>query len=315
MNAVAMVTRVDRVDVSAVLRGEISPQDAMARGVGDTYERRMTLLGRKYPMPRQEDVSWYAPETPQKEPQRAATADLSATTQKDGGYFSRMGKILGLVKGASPTVEIANDKTLEKDKIMPALKGVKVACQAVDEIFSGRSTHVICATKRPQEAGASSVDAGYDIFGSGVMAGYYALSKEGVSRIVVVDFGTTRDAGLREMVAGIPGMLLVSVAVGRAALGQKDLKIADNIKDVGLPSKATEDDLSRLFEKMISHSVRDFHPDLLILSLRPDEVSFGEYVSRIMAELAAQYANNRYVCILEGVENEAVVAKFRGDQA
>lgn len=298
--SVSMVTRIERVDVESLFResGSSSPVSMHGDHFDAVFERRMSRASESFPVAAREDVSW----------------------KEDQGYLAKMARILVTVKESSRKNKVADGQAvaIDRNALLPALRGVRAACQAVDDILSGGVRQVICATRVDalHRDGLSDV-AGYNMFGNAVIAAFYALSKPNVARVAIIDFDMERDPAMIDFVSKVPDFLFISVSAGRPSVGGAGKEAgASNIHQVVLPRFCHSDDAGQIFDGQVGRLIREFAPDFVFLSLRPDRYRggadgvSGEFVHEKVFTMVQGGGESRYICILEAVEDDSVVENY-----
>ncbi|MDD3019746.1 MAG: hypothetical protein PHX61_02045 [Alphaproteobacteria bacterium] len=290
-----MMTRVERVD--ARFQQNPSEHTHLQTHDEDNFERRMSKIGHAFPVAKGVDVSWGSNEME---------------------FFSKLGRVLSLVEENAGTIDVDEITKIERASLLPALRGVCVACQAVDEIVSGKSRQVVCATRTDPEQGGKQETVAYRIFGNAAIAAHYALSKKSLKRIVLVDFNLDHGQEIRSLIVQNPDIMLMSVKVGGKIGMVRDPTAPDRIFEVGLPKLCHQNDLDKIFETLIGHEIEIFSPDLIFLSLRPEkdgrdtpDILKGEFMNDKIFSLAERYTKGRYVCILEGITDDLFIDKFK----
>ncbi|MDY0029148.1 MAG: hypothetical protein RBR86_04300 [Pseudobdellovibrionaceae bacterium] len=274
---ISMVTRVERI---AMPFGE-SYQNTDLNKFDKAFERRLSWIEQKFPVKKAEDLSW---------------------SGEENEYFARMGRVLSMIG----TDDEASGAKISRKSVLPALKGVKSACQAVDDIISGKANQVVCATRLKSEERDYHDDAiGYTIFGNAALAAQYALAKNSISRVAIVDFDVDHGQDLVNMVSRNQDILLISAALGPSL--SEFAKDAPNCQQVRFPKICHSKDIERIFAESIESRLEQFRPDLIILSLRPNAHENdslhpvgGKYVNEKIFSYAKKFSKSRYICILEG---------------
>jgi len=285
-----MVTRVERI---AMPFGE-SYQNTDLNKFDRAFERRLAYIEEKFPVKKTEDLTW---------------------SGEENEYFARMGRVLSMIG----TDDEASGAQISRKSVLPALKGVKSACQAVDDIISGKANQVVCATRLNSEESDHHDDAiGYTIFGNAALAAQYALTKNSISRVAIVDFDVDHGQDLINMVSRNHDILLIS-AVLESGLSEFNGS-APNCQEVRFPKICHANDIERIFSESIEERLEQFRPDMIILSLRPNEHENesrrpvdGKYVNEKIFSYAQKFAKSRYICILEGKVSQQQAESYKLD--
>lgn len=287
---VSMVTRVERITMPF---GE-NYQNTDLNKFDRAFERRLSWIEQKFPVKKTEDLSW---------------------SGEENEYLARMGRVLSMIG----TDDEVSGSQISRKSVLPALKGVKSACQAVDDIISGKASQVVCATRLDTSDEDHHDDAiGYTIFGNAVLAAQYALTKNSISRVAIVDFDVDHGQDMVNMVSRNHDILLIS-AVLEAGLSEFKGS-APNCQEVCFPKICHANDIERIFSESIESRLEQFSPDMIILSLRPNEhenesrrLVGSKYVNQKIFSYAQKFAKSRYICILEGKVNQQQAESYKLD--
>lgn len=272
----------------------------------DYLERSIGMIDQeKFPVSRQESIGW----------------QLS-----DKSLYKLKTLIAGLV-GATAGEKLNLDQyaSLSRESILKALKGVNLACKAVDDILSGNTKRVICA-QRPQSKGQQTTTEqdhlGFTIFSNAALAAYYALSKNMIGKAAIIDFDSNHGTGTRELIRNNKDIMLVTVNAGsnRSILSWNDgadKTAKDTNQIVNIPKICHADDMERIFEEDILSPIRDFKPDILFFSIRPEKehaqwpqaLSY-DYINQKVQNIAAETTKGRIVLVLEGEIDQKFLETF-----
>ena len=296
---ISMMTRVERI----ISPGQDNVANIDLKRFDHAFERRLNWIGEKFPVKKSEDLSWSAGENE---------------------YFARMGRILNMIGSADDESVQEEEKVLNlsRKSVIPALKGVKSACRAVDDLIAGKANQIICAI-RNDESGNDTDDLGdeigYSIFGNAALAAHYALGKNSISRVAIVDFDVDHGEDIKNLVRNNTDILLISASVGASKKPpHASDKEASNCRELNLPKICHKNDIERIFAESIEAPLVEFKPDIIILSMRPDAPDKkpahpieGHYVNEKIFSYAQKFSKGRYICILEGKVDQKTVESFK----
>ena len=220
------------------------------------------------------------------------------------------------------------DTALSATSWEPALRAVGAGLMAVDKVFDARSgVKNVFAQVRPCGHHAESERAmGFCIFSNIAIAGLYARKKYGAERIAVIDFDVHHGNGTQDIFWNDKNLYFASthqmpLYPGTGALRETGV---GNIFNAPLSPGDGGDPFKKAFEERILPSLRNFSPDIVLISagfdahkddplanLKLTEPDFG-WATAKLAEVADKQADGRLVSMLEGGYNLAALARSVG---
>jgi acetoin utilization deacetylase AcuC-like enzyme len=222
-------------------------------------------------------------------------------------------------------VRLDPDTSLSATSWEPALRAVGAGLLAVDRVFDATSgvTNAF-AQVRPCGHHAEHARAmGFCIFSNVAIAGLYARKRHGAERIAVVDFDVHHGNGTQDIFWSDKDLFLASthqmpLFPGTGALSEAGV---GNIWNAPLRPGDDGDPFKQAFESRILPALRNFGPDLVLISagfdahrddplanLQLTEPDFAWATAKI-AEVADKHAGGRLVSMLEGGYNLAALAR------
>ena len=220
------------------------------------------------------------------------------------------------------------DTALSATSWEPALRAVGAGLMAVDKVFDASSgVKNVFAQVRPCGHHAESERAmGFCIFSNIAIAGLYARKKYGAERIAVIDFDVHHGNGTQDIFWNDKNLYFASthqmpLYPGTGALRETGV---GNIFNAPLSPGDGGDPFKKAFEERILPSLRNFSPDIVLISagfdahkddplanLNLTEPDFG-WATAKLAEVADKQAQGRLVSMLEGGYNLAALARSVG---
>jgi acetoin utilization deacetylase AcuC-like enzyme len=217
------------------------------------------------------------------------------------------------------------DTVLSATSWEPALRAVGAGLMAVDRVFDPKSgIKNAFAQVRPCGHHAERERAmGFCIFSNIAIAGLYARKKYGAERIAVIDFDVHHGNGTQDVFWSDKDLFFASthqmpLYPGTGALSETGV---GNIWNAPLRPGDGGDPFKEAFESRILPSLRNFSPDIVLISagfdahrddplanLQLTEPDFGWATAKI-AEVADKHAQGRLVSMLEGGYNLAALAR------
>jgi acetoin utilization deacetylase AcuC-like enzyme len=227
-----------------------------------------------------------------------------------------------------PPAHLDPDTLLSSKSWEPALRAVGAGLAAVDRVMDKGSgiANVFCQVRPCGHHAEHERAMGFCIFANVAIAGLYARKKYGAERIAVVDFDVHHGNGTQDIFWSDKDLYLGSthqmpLYPGTGALSETGV---GNIWNAPLRPGDGGDRFKEAFESRILPALRNFSPDLMLISagfdahqddplanLRLLEPDFAWATNKI-AEVAARHAEGRLVSMLEGGYNLAALARSVG---
>ncbi|MHA6346180.1 histone deacetylase family protein [Roseivivax sp. CAU 1761] len=196
-----------------------------------------------------------------------------------------------------------------------ALRGVGAALRAVDMVLDGEAGNAFCATRPPGHHAETATPMGFCLFGSAALAARHALETHGLARVAVVDFDVHHGNGTQDLLWNEARALFVSshqspLWPGTGAPHERGAH--DNVVNLPLAPGSGGDEMRALYRDRVFPRLRDFAPELLILSAGFDAHADDplanlewtaedfRWLSRELCALAAEICGGRVVSTLEG---------------
>ncbi|WP_043772949.1 histone deacetylase family protein [Roseivivax isoporae] len=227
-------------------------------------------------------------------------------------------------KGAVP---LDADTWLSPGSWNAALRAVGGAIRAVDLVTGGETANAFCATRPPGHHAETATPMGFCLFGTAAIAARHALDAKGLARVAVVDFDVHHGNGTQDLLWNEKRAFFVSshqspLWPGTGAPAERGAH--DNVMNVPLAPGTDGGAMRKVYESRVFPRLRDFAPDLLILSagfdahvedplasLEWEEDDF-RWLTRELCAIAAEVCGGRVVSTLEGgYDLEALGASAR----
>jgi acetoin utilization deacetylase AcuC-like enzyme len=222
------------------------------------------------------------------------------------------------VRDASPKegmVRLDADTSMSPGTFEAALRGVGAAVRGVDEVVGGTVANVFCAIRPPGHHAETATPMGFCLFNNAAIAARYAQRRHGLERAAIVDFDVHHGNGSQDIFWADPTVMYCSthqmpLYPGTGAVSERGEH--GTIVNAPLAPGDGGDAFREAFETAILPRLRDFAPDLVVISAGFDahmrdplaslnlvEADFGWATRKIM-EVADASANGRIVSCLEG---------------
>jgi acetoin utilization deacetylase AcuC-like enzyme len=222
------------------------------------------------------------------------------------------------LRDASPTsglVQIDADTSMSPGSFEAALRAAGGGVYAVDEVMAGRVSNAFVATRPPGHHTETARPMGFCLFNNAAIAARHAQKRYGIDRAAVVDFDVHHGNGSQDifwsdktvMYCSTHQMPLYPGTGARSERGEHDTVVNAPLSPGDGGAKFRE-----AFESVILPRLRDFRPELIVISAGFDahqrdplanlnlvEADFLWATQKIM-EVAQASANGRVVSMLEG---------------
>jgi acetoin utilization deacetylase AcuC-like enzyme len=222
------------------------------------------------------------------------------------------------VRDATPKEGLARldaDTSLSPGSFEAALRAAGGAVHAVDEVMAGRAKNAFVATRPPGHHTETARAMGFCLFNNAAIAARHAQKKHGITRAAVVDFDVHHGNGSQDifwadktvMYGSTHQMPLYPGTGAKNERGEHDTVVNAPLR----PGDGGEQ-FRQAFETVILPRLRDFQPDLIVISAGFDahvrdplanlnlvEDDF-DWATRKLMDIADAHAGGRVVSVLEG---------------
>ncbi len=216
---------------------------------------------------------------------------------------------------AAETVRLDADTAMSPGSLEAALRAAGAVIAAIDAVFDGSAhTRAFCAVRPPGHHATQQLPMGFCLFNSIAVGAAYALSRDDVARIAIVDFDVHHGNGTQDIFAGDPRVLYVSSHQSPLYPGTGDAteKGIGNLVNLPLPPGSGGPEFARGWSAQGLPAIDAHRPDLLLVSagfdahrldplanLNLDAADFAWLTGELVA-LADRHCSGRIVSTLEG---------------
>jgi len=209
----------------------------------------------------------------------------------------------------------AGDTIMSPGTLEAVLRCVGAACAGVDDVVKGEARNVFCATRPCGHHAEANRAMGFCVFNQAAIAALHAREAHGIQRVAVMDFDVHHGNGTQHSFNDDPDLFYGSCHQapfypGTGARGETG--VAHNIVNVPFPRGTGSEAFRRAMEEVMLPALRDFAPELLIISAGFDAhhldplggLQFTDedyhWITRELMKVADESAQGRVVSVLEG---------------
>lgn len=208
--------------------------------------------------------------------------------------------------------------SLDSDTLMnpDTLKAAKVAAGAVvrgvDQVFRQQADNVFCAVRPPGHHAEAADVMGFCFYNNIAVGAAHARARYGAQRIAILDFDVHQCNGTIDIFQGDPEVLICTSFQYPFYPWRYLRSEWQNVVNTPLPAGTGSAGFRRAIEDDWLPALHAFKPDLVLVSAGFDahredplaELCLDEedyyWVTHLALEIAALYADNRLVSVLEG---------------
>jgi acetoin utilization deacetylase AcuC-like enzyme len=222
------------------------------------------------------------------------------------------------IRNASPAegmVQIDADTSMSPGSFEAALRGAGGAMRAVDEVMNQKAANAFVAIRPPGHHAEVARPMGFCLFNNAAIAVRYAQNRYQVERVSIVDFDVHHGNGSQAIFWSDKTVMYCSthempLYPGTGAVSER----GEHNTIVNAPLSAGDggDAFREAFETMILPRLREFKPEILVISAGFDahtrdplanlnlvEADYA-WVTKKLMEIADASAQGRIVSLLEG---------------
>ena len=222
------------------------------------------------------------------------------------------------IRDATPEdglVRLDADTSMSPGSFEAALRGAGGAMRAVDEVMNQKAANAFVAIRPPGHHAETARPMGFCLFNNAAIAARYARDRYKVERAAIVDFDVHHGNGSQDIFWADKSVMYCSthempLYPGTGAIGERGEH--NNIVNAPLSAGDGGDQFREAFETVILPRLRDFKPEILVISAGFDahtrdplanlnlvEADYT-WVTKKLMDVADASAQGRIVSLLEG---------------
>ncbi len=210
------------------------------------------------------------------------------------------------------------DTIISTRSLDAALRATGGALNAVDAVMNKKAHNAFCIVRPPGHHATPVRGMGFCLFNSIAIAARYAQRKYGVSRVLIADWDVHHGNGTQEIFYTDGTVLFFSTHQHPWYPGTGAPEETGEGAGAGMtincpfPAGSGRKEILGAFENMLVPAAKKIKPELVLISAGFDSriddplgnflLSDGDFrdLTRLMQEIASQYAGGRLVSVLEG---------------
>ncbi|MFP7570913.1 histone deacetylase family protein [Marivita sp. S2033] len=187
--------------------------------------------------------------------------------------------------------------------------------RAVDMVLGGDVSRAFCAVRPPGHHAETETPMGFCLFGTAAIGAKHALEAHGLSRVAIVDFDVHHGNGTQDLLWNEPRALTITSQQMPLWPGTGDPSergAHDNVLNIAFAPESGGTEMRAAYEAQVFPRLRDFKPELLILSAGFDahqddplaQLNWStqdfRWLTQQLCGLADELCERRVVSTLEG---------------
>jgi acetoin utilization deacetylase AcuC-like enzyme len=218
------------------------------------------------------------------------------------------------IADASPSegmVQLDADTSMSPGSYEAALRAAGGGMLAVDEVMAGKAANAFVATRPPGHHTETARPMGFCLFNNAAIAARYAQKKYGAERAAIVDFDVHHGNGSQDIFWSDKTVMYCSthempLYPGTGALSERGT--FNNIVNAPLSAGDGGDAFREAFETAILPRLREFKPDILVISAGFDAHTRDPLANLNLVEADYTWVTRKLMEIADGSANGRIVS-------
>jgi acetoin utilization deacetylase AcuC-like enzyme len=223
--------------------------------------------------------------------------------------------------GGPQHAQVDPDTSMNVHTWNAALHAAGAAIAATDAVIAGELENAFCAVRPPGHHACRDQAMGFCFFNNVAVAAKYALQRHGLKRVAIVDFDVHHGNGTEDIVAGDPGILMVSFYQHPFYPSGGARSNAGNLVNLPVPAYTKGPEVRELVEHGWIPRLEEFRPEMIFISAGFDahrEDDMGQmglveqdyaWITQRIKDVARRHAGGRIVSCLEGGYNLSALGR------
>ena len=209
------------------------------------------------------------------------------------------------------------DTILSKGSANAALLAVSAVCDAVDKICNKKANNAFCAVRPPGHHAEPTKSMGFCLFNNVAIAAEYVNKAYQLKRIAIIDFDVHHGNGTQAAFYNNADIFYASTheMPNYPGTGYLSETGVGNIVNVPMEAGETGQQFREKYSKIILPALKQFNPDLILLSAGFDahkddplasiqlERSDYQWLTKKIMEIAESCCDGKVISVLEGGYN------------
>ncbi|MCE8002012.1 histone deacetylase family protein [Billgrantia ethanolica] len=209
-------------------------------------------------------------------------------------------------------VTLDSDTMMNPDSLSAARVAAGAVIRGVDQVYRGQADNVFCAVRPPGHHAEATDAMGFCFYNNVAVGAAHARARHGVRRIAILDFDVHQCNGTIDIFKDDPD-ILICTSFQYPFYPWRYLRSEwQNVVNTPLEAGTDSDAFRKAIEDDWLPALHAFKPELVLVSAGFDahrEDPMAElclededyyWVTRLALDIAALYADNRLVSVLEG---------------
>jgi acetoin utilization deacetylase AcuC-like enzyme len=183
---------------------------------------------------------------------------------------------------------------------------------ATDLVMHKKVQNAFCATRPPGHHAGRSNSAGFCIFNHIAVAAAHAMEVHGIKRVAIIDFDVHHGDGTEDIFKDHPNVMLCSTFQHPFYPHRGVETRSDHMLNIPLAAKSDGLDMREIVNTIFTLALASFKPDFIFVSAGFDahihdpladlalKTEDYQWMTQWIKQMAAHYANDRVVSMLEG---------------
>jgi acetoin utilization deacetylase AcuC-like enzyme len=206
------------------------------------------------------------------------------------------------------------DTVLSPGSGQAAFRAVGAVCDAVDNVLSGKADNAFCAIRPPGHHAEPRLAMGFCLFNNIAIAANYALQHHQLERIAIVDFDVHHGNGTQTAFYNQPSVLYASSheMPHYPGTGHPSETGAGNIINVPLAAGDSGVEFRQKYNSIIFPALRNFKPDLLLISAGFDAHKDDPLASIMLVEDDFKWVTQELMSIADSCCKGRIISALEG---